>query len=158
VYQWRLQQLYDLMAILSVGIAIVITIFSRQIVAILYGEEYREAAAVVTIYIWSGVPTFLGVASSQYLLAENLTHISLYRTSIGMVLNVVLNLLLIPKHGVTGSAVATLISYTVATFSVVLFKESRQQASMMLKSLVIVRGIADIFRKVKLWPTTRRKY
>jgi PST family polysaccharide transporter len=145
LYQRRLQQLYDLMAVLSICIAIVVTIGSRQIIGILYGGEYGAAAAVVTIYIWSGVPTFLGVASSQYLLSENLTRISLYRTSIGMVLNILLNLLLIPKYGISGSAVATLISYSAATFSVVLFKQSRNQATMMLKSLFIVRGVANIF-------------
>jgi PST family polysaccharide transporter len=145
MYQLRLQQLYDLMSALSIGIAVVTTIFSRQIIAILYGDAYREAAGVVTIYVWSAVPTFLGVASSQYLLAENLTRISMYRTSIAMAVNVILNLILIPDYGITGAAFATLISYSVATFSSALFKDSRQQTIMMLKSLVIVRGIVKIF-------------
>jgi O-antigen/teichoic acid export membrane protein len=147
LYQWRLQQLYDLMALLSIGIAVVTTIFSHQIIAILYKDAYREAAGVLTIYVWSGVPTFLGVASSQYLLAENLTRISLYRTSIGLVINIALNLLLIPQYGIIGSAFATLISYTVLAFSVALFKDSRPQTIMMLKSLNVFRGTKNVLPK-----------
>jgi O-antigen/teichoic acid export membrane protein len=139
MYGKRMQQLYDLMALLSIGIAVVITILSREVMGFLYGSAFIEASSTLMVYIWSGVATFLGIASSQFLTAENLTRISLYRTLIGMILNVLLNLLLIPSMGIVGAAVATLISYTAATFSVAFFSASRSQAAMMLKSLVVFR-------------------
>jgi len=52
-----------------------------------------------------------------------------------MVLNVALNFMLIPLYGIIGSAVATLISYTVSTFSIVTLKDGRFQTLMMFKSL-----------------------
>jgi len=139
LYARRLQQLYDLVSFLSIFLAAVVTVFSHRIVTFLYGGDYAAASPILTIYVWSGVSTFLGIASSQYLTAENFTKISLYRTLIGMVLNVFLNLLLIPGYGITGSALATLISYTASTFSVAFFPVSRRQFWMMLKSLMFPR-------------------
>jgi len=93
---------------------------------------------VLQIYIWSAVATFLGVASSQFLIAENFTKISFYRTLIGMISNVILNLILIPQMGIIGSAFATLISYSLATFSLIFWKNTQQQVVMMFKSLFLI--------------------
>ncbi len=115
-YNNRMQKLYDLLTWLAIGIAVPVTIFSDQIIQLLFGSEFSSAAPVLTIYIWAGVAVFLGVASSQFLINENLTKLSFIRNFIGMILNVVLNLILIPKYGIIGSAVATLVSYSVVIF------------------------------------------
>jgi PST family polysaccharide transporter len=144
LYLKRLQQLYDITAFMSFMLALIITFCSPLIIRFLYGSQYTGAAPVLTIYIWSGIATFLGVASSQFLLAENLTRISLYRTLLGMVTNVGLNLLLIPTYGMIGSAVATLVSYFLATFALGFFPSTRVQYGMMLKSLFVWRGLKFI--------------
>lgn len=53
-----------------------------------------------------------------------------------MIVNVILNLLLIPKYGIIGSAIATLISYSVVIFSLILFSDVREQIKMIFKSLI----------------------
>ncbi len=138
IYKHRLQQLYNLTAWISIGIALPITIFAPQIIALLYGSKFISAVPVLQIYIWSTIATYLGVASSQFLVAENLTKISFYRTLIGMITNVILNLILIPRIGIIGSAFATLISYSIATFSLVLWKNTREQIVMMFKSIFLI--------------------
>ncbi|NUM71349.1 MAG: flippase [Ignavibacteriaceae bacterium] len=147
LYISRLQKLYDLMAWSSFGIAVFVTIFSKQITLILLGENYLASADVLTIYIWAGIGTFLGVASSQYLITENLTRISFLRTAIGMVLNVVLNWLMIPVWGINGSAMATLLSYTAATFGLVFSRKAAWQAVMMLKSIFLINLFKMVFEK-----------
>jgi O-antigen/teichoic acid export membrane protein len=137
-YNNRLQKLYDILAWMSIGIAIPVTIFSNLIINLLFGSEFSPAAPVLTIYIWAGVAVFLGVASSQYLINENLTKLSFSRTFLGMIVNVLLNLLLIPYYGIIGSAVATLISYTVATFSIFTSKKTMLQVKLMLKSIFLI--------------------
>jgi len=138
LYNNRLQKLYDLMAFISISIAIPVTFLSTIIMTLLYGEEFALGSTVLTIYIWAGVPTFLGVASSQYLISENLTKISFYRTLAGMIANVILNLLLIPKYGIDGAALATLISYSVATFSIGINKVARTQLPMIIKAFLFI--------------------
>lgn len=138
LYLTRLQKLYDVLAWTAIGISIPVSFFSTDIINLLYGSKYLASAPILTIYIWAGAAVFLGVASSQYLVAENLTKISFLRTSLGMIANVILNIILIPIYGIIGSAVATLISYTIAVFSIALFKPSRKQFFMMIRALLFL--------------------
>jgi len=138
LYKSRLQKLYDLLSFISIAIAVPVTIFSEEIIVLLLGQKFLPAAPVLTIYIWAGVGTFLGVASSQFLVIENFTKLAFLRTLVGLVLNIILNFLLIPEMGIVGSALATLISYNFATFTLLFFPNTREQAFMMLKSLALV--------------------
>lgn len=146
LYQSRMQKLYDLLAWAAIVIALPTTFLSGFIIEILYKPEFLPAAPVLTIYIWAGVATFLGVASSQYLITENFTKIAFIRTFIGMIVNVILNFILIPIYGITGSAAATLISYTAATFSIIFDKDTRSQSFMMLKAILFL-DLFKIFNK-----------
>lgn len=135
-YQDRLQSLYDLMASISIIIALPTALLSDYVIAVLLGDQYHMAANVVRIYIWAGIFVFLGVASGKWLLAENLQQYSLSRTVIGALINIGLNLILIPRIGIYGAALATLLSYFTAGYlSLALFKRSRQAFWMMTKSL-----------------------
>jgi O-antigen/teichoic acid export membrane protein len=143
----RMQKLYDILAWMAISIAVPVSIFSKDIINIIFGAEFQSAAPVLTIYIWAGVAVFLGVASSQYLITENFTKLSFFRTLIGMVINVILNLVLIPKYGIIGAAYATLISYSVATFSLIFIKKTSYQIVMMLKSIFLITLIQYLFEK-----------
>ena len=55
-----------------------------------------------------------------------------------MIFNVILNLILIPSYGIIGAAVATLISYSVAVFSMILFPKTGKQFFMMMKSILFI--------------------
>jgi len=114
LYYARLQKLYDLMVWMAIAIALPMTFLSDRVVNLLYGEQYNQAGSVLMIHIWAGIFVFLGVASGKWFMAENLQMLSFWRTFNGMVLNVVLNFVLIPKYGIQGAAVATLLSYFTA--------------------------------------------
>jgi len=115
-YRLRLQQLYDMLTWLSVAGALVVSLLSGFIIHLLYGAEYREAASILVIHIWTGVFVSLGVASGKYLLAENLTRIAFYRSLSGAAANVIINLALIPRFGAVGAAFATLVSQALAAY------------------------------------------
>jgi len=125
LYINRLRRLYFFMTWLAIGLSLPLSLLSGWIVSILYGAEFKEAAPVLAIHLWASIAVFLGVASSQYLLVEQLQKISFYRTLIGVACNIALNLMLIPRMGAMGAAIATVGSYFVATFSVVFFKSTR---------------------------------
>ena len=82
IYEQRIQKLYDLMVWGSVIIAIPTTLVSNWIILLLYGTDFQEAADVLRIYIWAVVFVSLGVASSKWLVAENLQHYSFYITTL----------------------------------------------------------------------------
>lgn len=149
LYQSRLQKFYDLMALLAVIFALPLTIFSDQIIFLLFGDRFAGAGNVMSIYVWATIFGFLGVASSQYLVAENLLKISMYRTSIGLFFNLLLNFYLIKIWGITGAAFATLISYAIATFSLFLFSSTRNQAFLLIKSILMLNIIRELYKKLR---------
>lgn len=145
-YQKRLQNLYDLLVGISLPIAIMVSLSANTIISVLYGNQYEGAGILLSIHIWSGIFVFLGSASSQYLLAEGFTLVSFFRTAFGALVNVLLNLWLIPQYGALGASVATLIAYAVSTFFILFIPQTRKQGILMLKSLFLISIIQKIIK------------
>jgi O-antigen/teichoic acid export membrane protein len=138
-YEKKLINLYSLLLWGSIIASAITTLAAPYLVWILFGKGYSDAILILQVYIWSVPATFMGLATSQYLMAENFTQISFVRTFIGMVMNILLNYIMIPLYGGVGAAIATVISYTFATFSIVFFKSTRYQIVLIIKALSIRR-------------------
>ncbi len=147
-YRKRLQQLYELMVVISVGIALIITFAAPYIYQWLYKPEFQVGAPTLSIHVWAGVFVFLGTASGQYLIAENLTRISFLRTAVGALANILLNLWLLPRYGMNGAAVATLLAYFISTYSVLLIPKTRNHGISLLKALVLWNTLTTLARKL----------
>ncbi len=133
-YKAKLMQFYSIMTYLALILTLVIAVNSFWIMKLMYGEAYEGSGMILFIYSFSIYSTFLGVATSQYLTIERLLNVSLYRTLIGAIINIILNFYLIPKYGINGAAIASLISYTIATFSIIFFKRTRGQVLLLLRA------------------------
>ena len=116
LYKSRLQKLCTVMVWSSIALAVLMTFFSSTLISILYGHAYHAASQALAIQIWGGVFVFIGVSTGVFFTAENYTRKTLYRTTLGAVSNILLNLVMIPKYGIYGAATATLISQFVANF------------------------------------------
>lgn len=138
-YEKKLLNLYSLLMWGSILAAAFTTLIAKYLILILFGKEFQDAIIILQVYIWSVPATFIGVATSVYLMAENLTKISFMRTFWGMVANIILNIILIPKYGGIGAAMATVISYTLVAFSLGLFKSTRSQSLLLVKALSPIR-------------------
>jgi polysaccharide transporter, PST family len=141
IYYDKLQKLFNLMSLISITIALTMTFLSKWIVVFLFGNSYAEAGAVLAIHVWSGIFVFLGVSSAKYYIAENLQKNYFYQTLIGAISNVLLNIILIPKFGALGSAIATVIAYGLSLFSCSLFVTTRPLAKMMINSLIFSKKV-----------------
>jgi len=138
LYCQRLQSFYDVMSLLGMTVGVITVFISAPVIDFLFGSAYIQSADVLSIHIWAGIFVCLGVASSNYLMAENLQLISFYRTCIGALINITLNLLFIPKYSCLGAAYATLISYFISVFSIIFFKNTQKQVWMMINSLFFI--------------------
>jgi O-antigen/teichoic acid export membrane protein len=144
LYQKRLGNLYELMVFVSVSVALVVTLFAPILFKYYYPPEYAAGLHTLQVHIWAGVFTFLGTASAQFLIAEGLTKITLYRTAFGAIVNVVLNYFFIPKFGIIGAAYATLIAYFSSTFFLLFIKRTRPNAILMIKSMFLLGLLSTI--------------
>jgi O-antigen/teichoic acid export membrane protein len=102
-----------LYAFILVSIAFLISLFSRQIVALIAPPEFLSAAAVVPIILASYV-CYGGylIFSVGIMLAER-TSLNMAVAGGAALLNLVLNALFIPRYGMMGAAWTTLASYAV---------------------------------------------
>ena len=114
LYYQRLQKLYNLMTWLAVAIALPTTFLAPWVIRVLFGEAFLPASGVLSIHVWAGVFVFLGVACSRWFIVENYIKKNLYRALIGMISNIILNVILIPLYGIYGAAIATLIGQMTA--------------------------------------------
>jgi len=146
-YNTRLRNLYDLLVLISLPVAVFISFFANDIIYFIFTNKFEGAGPMLAIHIWSGIFVFLGSASSQYLLAEGYTMIAFQRTALGAIVNILLNLWLIPLHGGLGASVATLIAYFASTFYLLFISKTRDQGIMMLKSLFLVTAFQKIFKR-----------
>jgi O-antigen/teichoic acid export membrane protein len=145
LYYSRLQRLYDLMVILSVAGAVVMTFVSGPLVNLLFGAAYAQSGQVLAVHIWASVFVFLGVASGKWFIAENRQILTLYRTVAGAIVNIALNYVLIPIYGPLGAAWATVVSYSVSAFlSDIFLGETRPMFMMKLKSINLYKGMRRI--------------
>jgi O-antigen/teichoic acid export membrane protein len=147
LYYARLQKLYDLMVWMAIAIAIPMTFMSEWVVELLYGEAYSEAGGVLMIHIWAGVFVFLGVASGKWFVSENLQMLSFWRTFYGMIINLLLNLLLIPEYGIYGAAIATLLSQAVAAYLFDLFVNKTKRMFFMKTQSLLFLNIGKIYAR-----------
>lgn len=137
-YYTRLQHLYDLVAWIALAIAIPMTFLSGILMRTLLGEEYAQAGRILALHIWAGPFVFLGVARSQWLIAEDLSQFSFATTSLGAVTNILLNFLLIPIYGGNGAALATVISYAVASHIACIFYPPMYDNTWMLTKALFI--------------------
>ena len=137
IYHSRLQHLYNLMSWLGIGIAIPITFFSEQIVLLLYGDAYQGTGVILSIHIWAGVFAFFGQVLSKWIINENLLIFSPIRHTLGAVVNISLNLFLIPIYGGLGAAIATVISYATGSYLACFFYRPTRIAGKMMTRAII---------------------
>jgi len=149
-YNNNLQKVYNLLAIIGLSIAILVTFFAQPLMTLLYGKAYQESAYILQIHIWAGVFVFMRALFSKWILTEELLKASLMTQGGGAILNILANLLLIPYMGIKGAAIATLISYIGASYFILFFHRlTRPQAVMMSKAL--------LYPLIYLSKTIRRK-
>jgi O-antigen/teichoic acid export membrane protein len=112
--------------VLACAICVFITTGAGPIVKLLYGKQFAAATPLLAVLIWSEVSTFFGTVMVTAMVARNLQRYLLVPTAAGALSNVALNLYLIPRYAALGAAWATLISYSLAWFAVLLaFRQTR---------------------------------
>jgi PST family polysaccharide transporter len=149
IYNARLQQLYDFLAWLGLAVAVFFTFTSDRVILLLFGRQYAAAGPILAVHIWAGVFIFLKVAMSRWLLNEGRLVFMFASSGLGAVLNVALNLWLIPAHGGMGAAVATVISYAAASLlACFLYRPTWRNGWMMVKALLVpFRAVYGLARR-----------
>jgi O-antigen/teichoic acid export membrane protein len=136
LYEDRLLKLNAFMFWVSFSLACMIAPFSEFLMVNLYNENFQKSGTILSIQIWSGIFSFMGVSGTFWLMAENLQYVSLIRTLLGLMVNVSLNTMLIPKFGGIGAAISMLVTQLFATtLSLIFLKKTRVLLKIQARSI-----------------------
>lgn len=113
-YLASLETLMTTLAGLSYLAVLAVYLLGAPVMHWLYGDAYHESAQILLILIWCGLFASLGLASGSWIMAEKKVALNLYRNLAGALINIPLNLVLIPTYGALGAAYATLIAMMTA--------------------------------------------
>jgi len=95
-----------------------VTPIAYPLVELFYGKQFLSTAGLLIVLVWSEVPVFFGVVLSNALIAKRLQKYTAYGAVAGAAVNVLLNLVLIPRYAAMGASWATVISYTLAVLMI----------------------------------------
>jgi len=136
IYFEKLRKYYALMAFLGYIVAVPISIASKWLIINVYGNEYIDAAKVLSVLVWGGVFINLGIARTSYLLTANKTKKHFLINCIGFLVAFLMNYSLLPSYGAFGAAISSCVSYWVVSHgSCFLFPSLRHTGIMLTKAL-----------------------
>ncbi len=136
LYYQKIGKLNRIVVFMSIAVALPMTFLSKTVVVLLFGNNYIDAGDILAIHIWASVFVSMGVAASPWFIAENLTQIQMYKSISGALMNIFLNIFLIPAYGGIGAAIATVISYASSDLlSNLIHPKTRQLCILQLRSL-----------------------
>lgn len=136
LYQQRLMQLYSAMFWTGAAAGILTMLIGQQAITLLFGEAYSGAYAPLVLTIWTGIFISQAVARGIWMISANLQIYRLFNNLVAVPINVLLNLLWIPKYGAGGAAAASLVSVAVGTWLVpLIFAPLRQSNIDLMRSI-----------------------
>jgi O-antigen/teichoic acid export membrane protein len=103
----------------SVVLAVLLAAFGATWIGFLYGAAFTPSAGPFAVLLLGCAPFTLCVVQASALSALDRQGVNLAASSVGLVVTVILDVLLIPRFGILGAAAASAISY-LATTAVVL--------------------------------------
>ena len=137
-YEKKLKQMYALIIWVSILYAVGVCVFSKYIILILYGKDFLGARAPLMIAVWYCGFSLLGSARDVWIICEGHQKYSKWFALIGAMTNLILNLLLIPKIGMIGAAIATLTTQIMTGFGVtLLFKDTRENNKFLIEAFLL---------------------
>ena len=139
----RLRQSYAGIWLLNVCWSLGVSIFSYWVIYLLYGKAYLGARGALVIVVWYTGITSIGSLTQVYLATENKNKYVNYFALAGLVTDVVLNALLIPKMGILGAAIATLVTYTVIHIVMPLAIKDTRDAGRLIIQGMLFRDVLD---------------
>jgi O-antigen/teichoic acid export membrane protein len=133
----RLRKLYNMMALSGYVVALPVTFMAGWAVQFIFGPAYARAGAMLAVLIWAGLFVNLGVARSSFLTSMNWTKVHFLTVFLGSLINVALNLVLIPIYGGMGAVIASCVAYWFAAHGACfVYKPLYKTGSMLTKALL----------------------
>lgn len=113
--------LYTIVIYMALAQSVVLSIFAKPVINLLYGLEYWAAVSVLRIVTWYSTFSYLGAARTIWFISEDKDQYVWITNLAGAIINVIGNFLLIPAYGVYGAALASVATQALTNFCLTFF-------------------------------------
>jgi len=134
---------FEYLTMLSIPIAVMVTLLADKIILLVYGAQFSETVIVLQILIWAIPFIFLNYVFSTLMVSINRQHLALKVVFISMGLNIVLNLIFIPLFSYLGSSVITIIT-ELTDFILYFYLLSRYLHKIELQNVIVKPAVAGL--------------
>ncbi len=107
--------LYKFSIILTLPAVVIFFTYPELLIRIIFGESYTGAAVALQILVWGTFVNLITAINITYINALGKPAIVTKIISVSFILNIILNLALIPYFGIVGAATATAASFLTMT-------------------------------------------
>jgi O-antigen/teichoic acid export membrane protein len=143
----RRLHLYQMMALAGYIVIGVTLVAGDWFVVLLLGAEFAPSAILLKVRLVETVFAAIGVASSGWVIANNLQKTNAAFFTLGLLVNIALNLVLISKYGVIGAPISGIISIVLINLALpLLHPKFRGDAILRLKGLVLLGWLEALVR------------
>jgi len=101
---------FYLLMLIAIPVAVWATLYSQQIIELVYTSTYHPAVSAFRLLVWAGVGIFASHLAGYTLVVADRQKYGMLISAFALVANVSLNFWLIPAYGIDGAAVATVIT------------------------------------------------
>ncbi|MBA4377015.1 MAG: hypothetical protein C0401_12710 [Anaerolinea sp.] len=128
---------FRLMIICSLAAGAIAVFYSKPLMELLYSAEYSSATPVMAILVGGTLFTFGAILLSGILIVTGEQKLLMIIYALQTVINLGLNIWLIPKFGITGAAVASIFTYFCIFNLILLWQRVRYFGVTWFKVLII---------------------
>lgn len=135
-YEINLCRLYATVIFMALAQSLMMTLFAKPIIAILYGTEYMQSAQILRIVVWYTTFSYMGSVRNVWILAEGKQRYLWIINLSGALTNVILNIIFIRLWGAEGAALASVITQMFTNFIIgLILKPIRHNNALIIRSL-----------------------
>jgi O-antigen/teichoic acid export membrane protein len=145
-----MQRAIDYLSIVAFGGLALTIVAATPIVTLLYGADFAEGAELLPILFAAFIPICIGTVAGNMVIAADLQRRYILYALLGLLLNVPLNILLIPEYGVHAAAWITVLTEFVVV-SVTLVTVLRKIEMTLHLRRILLAALAAIAAAAAVW-------
>lgn len=148
-YEKNVTRLYSIMIYIALLQSVVLTVFAKYVVGILYGKAYVAAIPILQIITWYSAFSYMGPVRNIWILAEGKQKYLWQINLIGALLNIAGNFILIPLLGACGAAIASVATQFFTNFILCLIMKPVKPMGPLIWRALNPRVLIDMVKSIK---------
>jgi O-antigen/teichoic acid export membrane protein len=139
-------KLYAIVFYLAFAQCVGISVLAQPIVNIIYGAEYMASVGVLRIGIWYTIISYMAFARGVWILAAGRQKYLWIINLSGAITNLAVNFIVIPRVGILGAAISSVVTEFVANIVVCYFVKSLREGNMLMLKAINPKVLLSILR------------